>query len=179
MPLTRRALLRTGLGGSLLLWASSACAPRQPAAPVDLGDDAAFRVLDRSSREIVAAIIPVMLAGALPDAPQAVADARKAALVGVDIAVSGLPPAVQDEIHQLFGMLAFAPTRWVLAGLSTSWDSAPPEAISAFLTRWRYSSLALLRSGYDALHQLVMAAWYGNDASWSRIGYPGPPKIAS
>ena len=37
--------------------------------------------------------------------------------------------------------------------------------------------LALKRSAYDALHQLILAAWYGNGRSWAGIGYPGPPKL--
>jgi hypothetical protein len=52
---------------------------------------------------------------------------------------------------------------------------ASAEDIARFLERWRHSSIALLRSGYQALHELVMAAWYGNAQSWGRIGYPGPP----
>jgi len=28
------------------------------------------------------------------------------------------------------------------------------------------------------LHQLVLAAWYGNPRAWSSIGYLGPPVLA-
>jgi hypothetical protein len=35
----------------------------------------------------------------------------------------------------------------------------------------------LLRSGYAALHQLVLAAWYGNARAWPAIGYGGPPSL--
>jgi hypothetical protein len=85
---------------------------------------------------------------------------------------------VQAEIRQLFGLLEFPVTRALAAGVWSAWDAAAPQQIAGFLTRWRYSGIALFRSGYQALHQLVMASWYGNAASWPRIGYPGPPRVA-
>jgi hypothetical protein len=33
-----------------------------------------------------------------------------------------------------------------------------------------------LRSAYQALHDLVLGAWYANPANWDAIGYPGPLK---
>ena len=64
-----------------------------------------------------------------------------------------------------------------MAEVWTAWSAAPPGTVNGFLRRWRFSSAALLRSGYQALHQLIMAAWYANPAAWPRIGYPGPPAI--
>jgi hypothetical protein len=49
--------------------------------------------------------------------------------------------------------------------------------VSAFLARWRESRFDLLRAGYQALTQLVQAAWYGNPRAWGAIGYPGPPAV--
>lgn len=154
--MTRGALLRTGAGGALLL-ALGGCAP--PAAP-----DAMLR-----------AIASTMLDGALPlrDRDRALTDA----VAGVKTAIAGLPPAVRGEIGQLFGLLQFPLTRRVLAGVGP-WERAKPENVAAFLQRWRTSDAQLLRSGYQALHQLVMAGWYGQDQAWARIGYPGPPRIA-
>jgi len=50
---------------------------------------------------------------------------------------------------------------------------------SATLDRLRDSHIGLLRAAYDALHQLVMAAWYGNPRAWPAIGYPGPPELGT
>lgn len=119
------------------------------------------------------AVARVMLDGALPNRSEAL----DAAVRGVQIAIAGLPPAVQGEIQQLFGLLEFPLTRRVVAGVGP-WDRASDEEVAAFLEHWRTSNVSLLRSGYAALHQLVMAGWYGNDESWLRIGYPGPPRIA-
>jgi hypothetical protein len=45
------------------------------------------------------------------------------------------------------------------------------------LARWQASRVSLLRSAYGGLHQLLLAAWYGNPLAWQAIGYPGPPRL--
>ena len=55
------------------------------------------------------------------------------------------------------------------------WSDAGAAEVAAFLERWRAVGFTLLRSAYDALHQIIFAAWYGNPRSWPAIGYPGPP----
>jgi hypothetical protein len=133
--------------------------------------------LGAAARRIVAAMVPAFLAGALP-AGDARRDAVAETVDAVDAAIGGLPPATQAELAQLFGLLAFAPARLALAGLPRDWPDATPDEVAAALTRWQRSRLSLLRSAYDGLHQLVLAAWYGNPRAWPAIGYPGPPVIA-
>lgn len=123
--------------------------------------------------DMLRAIARVMLDGAIPDTTQAL----DAAVQGIEVAIEGLPPAVQGEIGQLFGLLEFPLTRRLLAGVGP-WSRATDAEIAAFLQTWRTSNSTLFRSGYAALHQLVMAGWYGNERAWPGIGYPGPPHIA-
>jgi hypothetical protein len=166
---TRRQFLRAGVMGGALL-ALMRLAPR----PAHAGDSAP--VLDAPTREALAAIAAVMLAGALPDGggrQQALA----AVVDGVAVAVSGLPPHLQEELGQLFTLLTFAPTRWLLAGVSSPWPRASAEDIAEFLESWRGSWSSLLQSGYHALHELIMAAWYARPDSWPALGYPGPPRL--
>ena len=174
---TRRELIVTGSAGIALL-ALANCA--QPKSPPDgrFGDPQyGYGFLNAADRTIVAAVAAAMLRGALS---ANLADAR-AALIdvnrGVDAAVLGLPPNVRDEIRELFGLLAFPPARALAAGVWRSWETADPAVVAAFLERWRFSGIALFRSGYQALHQLIMASWYGQAQSWPRIGYPGPPGL--
>jgi hypothetical protein len=141
------------------------------AVPPSTGEPFAF--LDDEQRAIVAAIVPVMLAGAIGEG----VDDVRVVVRGVDAAIADLPPSAQRELRQLFALLGFAPTRALVAGVWTAWSAAPPDAIDGFLRRWRFSDAALLRSGYQAVHQLVMAAWYAEPAAWRRTGYPGPPKL--
>ncbi|HEV2607200.1 MAG TPA: hypothetical protein VGT79_04375, partial [Xanthomonadaceae bacterium] len=104
-------------------------------------------------------------------------EARAEVVAGVDRAVAGLPPGSRKELEQLFALLSFAPTRCLVAGVWSSWPQASRESVASFLMSWRDSRFALLRSGYGALHQLILAAWYGNARSWPAIGYGGPPSL--
>lgn len=156
-----------GLAGTALLvaarWLDRSVAPPAPLA------------LDADRTRVIQALVPAVLADALPaDAAQ-----RQLAIGEVvaafDRAVHGLSPAVQGEIGDLLGLLHFAPTRIALAGVSSPWEEASVDDVNAFLAKWRTSRFDLLRAGYQALTQLIQAAWYGNPRSWGAIGYPGPP----
>jgi hypothetical protein len=170
--MTRRTLLKAGVAGVaalvLLRWLYTTTS----SPPQRTGDEA----LDSDARAIFTAVIPVILDGALSDGPEA-PKARAEALDAVAQAIAGLQPAVRRELHQLFALLSFAPTRCLLAGIWSPWSEASRESIAAFLTRWRDSRFALLRSAYEALHQIVLGAWYGNPRSWPAIGYAGPPSL--
>ena len=137
----------------------------------------AARVLDDDASAIVAAIVPAMLAGALPETGPARDVAIREVVAGVDKAISGLPPHARAEIRELFALLALAPARRAFAGVAAPWSEASVDEVAAFLDRWRGSGWALKRSAYDALHQLIIAAWYGNPRSWASIGYDGPPRL--
>lgn len=170
---TRRTLLKAGIAGGVALalarWMVTSYTPRE-------SPEASGSALDSSARTIIAAIVPVLLEGALPDADAGI-EAHAEVLAGVDRAVGGLPPGSRQELEQLFALLSFAPTRCLVAGVWASWPDASRESVAAFLRSWRDSRFPLLRSGYGALHQLILAAWYGNTRSWASLGYPGPPSL--
>lgn len=165
---TRRQFLKTGILGTLALSMAGRWYP-VAAQPSAFAADA--------RADILAALAPVMLADALP----AVAEARKesigATLAGVDQAIAGLDPMAQKELGELFALLSIAPARWLLTGVGEPWSTASPAQVARFLQRWRHSFWALPQSAYQALHQLIFAAWYGQTGSWADIGYPGPPRL--
>lgn len=163
--ISRRTFLKAGLAGGVLLGAGGLwyAATRERVA--------AGR-LDGATRAMFAALAPVMLADMLPARP----DAREAVVAGVETAYGGLSPAAQQELGQLFGLLAFAPSRYALTGIA-SWRSATPDELARFLESWRVHRFALLRGAYAALHDLVLGAWYARPESWPAIGYPGPPQV--
>lgn len=125
---------------------------------------------------MLAAVISVLLDGALPAGAEDAA-ARAQTLAAVEEAIAGLPPASRDELAGLFALLGFAPSRWIATGIWSSWPEASSAAVAAFLDRWRSSRFALLRSAYEALHQLVFAAWYAQPRAWPPTGYGGPPAL--
>jgi hypothetical protein len=176
--LSRRQFIKTGAIGAVALVAIRAAYGPFSADPLIAEDrDYSYAVLRAKERTMLAAIAPVMLAGALPQESAARQRAITEVVRGVDTAIRGLPPAVQSEVRDLFALLVFPVTRRVLAGVVKPWLDATPAEIAAFLERWRTSSFVLLRTAYRALQELIMAAWYGNPEAWSRISYPGPPVV--
>lgn len=133
--------------------------------------------LGADGRDILHAIVPVLLAGALPTEPAARVTAIDETMVALGAAIGGLPAAAQAELAQLFALLSLPPVRLAVARVDAPWAKAAPAQVRACLDRFRGSPLILLRAAYDALHQLTFAAWYGNPRAWPAIGYPGPPVL--
>lgn len=125
------------------------------------------------ARLVLRAVIPALLAGALP--ADGAAQARKAALERTLAAIAALPPPTRLELGELFILLASRPGRW-LAGID-DWETAGAEQATRFLQRWRTHSFDLFQAGYHALHDLVLGPWYAHESTWAAIGYPGPPKL--
>jgi hypothetical protein len=168
---SRRRFIQAGVAGAALLtlarWIDS---PLAAAA-------SAHHFLDPRGVRSVTALVPVVLAGALPEDE----GPRRAAVADVvaafDRAVAGLAIPVQQELGELFSFLHTPPLRLAFAGLWKPLEESTPAQIGEFLVRWRDSRFDLQRASYRALTQLIQAAWYGNNASWAAIGYAGPPAI--
>ena len=176
---TRRQFLKTGLiGGAALLAVRAAYGPlaNDPHPPAD---DYRFAFLGPAERGMFAVVAPVVLAGALPVEPGAHGQALRNVLRGLDIAMAGFLPPVQEELRQLFSLMLFPPTRRLVAGVASPWAEASPEEIAAFLARWQGSSVSLLQTAHQGLRQLCFAAWYGAPEAWPRIGYGGPPGLSA
>lgn len=174
MP-TRRQFIKTGLIGGALL--ASAYALRRPLDRLGKQALVAGFPLPEALREVIAAVAPVMLAGMIPAQGEARAVAVERSVQAVAAAVSRLSASSQREVAELFALLTLPPARVALAGIRRSWSKAGEDEVRVFLDSWRHSSLDLLKTGYLALHDLVLGAWYADSATWAAIGYPGPPYI--
>jgi hypothetical protein len=172
--ISRRTFIAAGVAGAALL-----AAARFLATAPSSRRDPSLRALDADGEAIVAAIVPAMLAGALPEDEQARMHAIRDTVAALDGAILGLPAHAQKELDQLFALLASAAARVALARTSASWSAMTLADVQAFLERLRTSRWSLLRAAYDALHQLVMASWYGQPRAWSAIGYGGPPALGA
>ena len=170
----RRQFLKVGLLGSatLTVAACGVSLKRQTNTHNE------FLWLQSDDTDFLAALIPVMLSGALPENKKDSALAQQEIIQGIDISIAHMQPSVRDEVRRLFWLLEFTPTRIVLAGIFASWDKADPQDILSFITSWKESDFDLLRVGYAALHDLISGSWYANPRAWSRIQYPGPPALA-
>jgi hypothetical protein len=172
--LSRRQFLKVGIASGVVLAGAGWLAYRRGRPPA-----AGFQWLDERSAKILAALVPAVLEGSLPHEEPPRRAAVREVVAAFDRAVSGLAPEVQGEIAQLFSLLGLAAGRFIVAGVRSPWAEATEEEVTGFLRRWRSSRFALLRAAYQALTQLILAAWYGNPASWERIGYPGLPALDS
>lgn len=167
MPLPRRTFLKAGALAALALAAGGGIYRFTHATPGRF-------VLDGETRAAIDAIVPAMLAGALPQQPAARGAAIAGATERVHQTILGLPLATQKEIADLFGLLALGPARRFVAGVPDSWAAASTEQVGAFLQGWRRNRFAMLQVAYHALHDLVLGAWYADASAWPAIGYPGP-----
>lgn len=172
----RRAFLQAGAAGSALLLAGRWLA-RARAAPA-AAEGVALRHLTGADALMLRRLVPVVLDGALPGDSGQRASAVTEVLAGIDLAIHYQSPAARRQIADLFGLLTSGVTRALVAGVWSAWDEASTEDVRAFLSRWRDSRFALLRSAYLGLTQLIVGSWYGNPRAWPRIGYPGPPRLA-
>lgn len=163
--ISRRALLKTGLAGGLLLGGAglvALIAGRDPRA---------------ERHEVLSALAAAVLDGALPDEPAAARAALARCVADTGTAIDGLSPAAQDELAELFTLLSLAPGRLLLAGLSRPWAQAAPSEVRAALDGWRTHRLELMQAAYQALHDLLLGAWYGDEAHWMAMGYGGPVRL--
>lgn len=161
MRLSRRQLLHTGVLGGLALAVAGRLAlpPAAPGFAANVADRQLITVLARGMLGPLPASGPLQVTG------------------NVLAAIDSLPLALQTELRQLFDLLQQPLARHLLAGVAAPWQDASDEDVRAFLQRWRHSRLSLLRSGYQALHSLLYAAWYGDAASWPGIDYRLPPTM--
>ncbi len=174
MEISRRVFFKFGIIGAITLGAGGAVY-RALHAPASLQRF----VLDGEARAALTSIVPAMLGLALPSVPAARAAAITSAIEGVRLAILGLPLITQKEVQDLFFLLALAPARRFVAGVSGSWTDARPDQVSAFLQDWRMHRFAMLQTAYHALHDLVLGSWYADPANWPAISYPGPIKELS
>jgi hypothetical protein len=170
METSRRSFLKAGALAALVLAAGGGLY-RHTHPPLPEGF-----VLDGEARSALHAVVPAILAGVLPTAPSERARAVATATERVNQTILGLPLATQQEVQDLFGLLALAPARRLLTGIPHGWPDAKDGEVAAWLQDWRTHRIALLRTAYQALHDLVLGSWYSDAANWAAIGYPGPIK---
>ena len=95
----------------------------------------------------------------------------------LDLAVQKFPPHSQNDLKMLVKLLSYRPTCFALTGYWRNWVEIKKEEVDSILNSWSESSLAIRRTAYEGLRDLIFASWYGDTASWSSIHYPGVPQL--
>ena len=167
----RRTLLRLGVaGGALLALAGGGAA---------LLYEPGWRNgrLTSTGRGVLGPVARAVLEGSLPDSPAAMQAALAGHLDRMDATLRAMSPAIQGDVDDLLALLALAPGRVALAGLTTDWPRAEVAQIQAALQAMRTSRISLRRQAYHALRDLTHAAYFADSATWVQLGYPGPVQL--
>ena len=133
--------------------------------------------LSPGAQDVFASVARAILDGTLPTEPAQVQAALAGLAQRIDALVQALPPHVQAELSQVLGILGTGIGRRTLAGLAPDWRSASVAEVQQALQSMRTSSLALRLQSYQALHDIVGAAYFSDASTWPALGYPGPLTI--
>lgn len=129
--------------------------------------------LSAGARNVFAGAARGLLQGTMPEEPEATAGL----LQRIETLVANLPPHAQEELSQLLALLASAPGRRGFAQLAPDWAEATATQVQEALQSMRISQLALRRQAYQALHDIVGAAYFSEPATWAVLSYPGPVPV--
>ena len=170
----RRSFLKLGLAGTMALSTVSLTAGLAGCHRAEEASAAGYGVLRDADLALFRALIPVVLAGALPQEIQ-MRDAQIAeTLQRIDSGLQAVGSPTLKELRKLFDLLNFGITRRLAAGVPVPWAEASAEQIEAFLQRWHDSSLGAFNAGYRVLTKLVTVTYHQIPATWPQSGYPGP-----
>lgn len=167
---SRRSLLKVGLVGTgVAAIGGVGLAMRGPAMrelPPGL------KVFNAKEFSIAAAVADVICPERGQGAPGATAIEVAVKLDGV---FSALAPAVQKEAKILFTAFDNALLGFVFERRFTPFSQLSREAQITSLQSWAESGVAFRRTAYLTIRGLCSAMYYGDDRTWERIGYAGPP----
>lgn len=168
----RRGFLKLTAAGAVTLTAVSAgasvvgCAPSRAAS--------GFKVLRPSDVELFRAMIPAVMKSKIAADDTATIEAI---LQSFDTLLDDLSDSVVDVLRQAFDVMSFAPTRALLVGQWSGWDSASAQDAELALFRLRDSSIGLLNAIYAAIVRMVGSSYYLlPELAYRDAGYPGPPQ---
>jgi hypothetical protein len=169
----RRAFLKVGAGFS----AAIACSALFPAltgcTPAD-APEAGMAFLRPADVTLFRALLPA-IASDLATVDAATHETRLAAAVrNIDGTIAAMDQNGRGELRKLLDLLASTPLRWAVAGVRSPWEQATPDAVRAFLARWRASRFETLNAGGVVLVKLASVAYFVLPGTWAASGYPGP-----
>lgn len=123
---------------------------------------------------VLSALLPALLYGALPqDATLAATEINRTKTAISDF-MPFLPQRQQQELHQLFNLLANRVTQLALTGHITALAQLSISQRLQLLNQWRDSYLSLLHQAYHGLRELLYGAYYGQSEHWPALAYTAP-----
>jgi len=169
--ISRRTVLKFGLGGAAVL-AVSAATPLPALAMTGLEpeDVSPLQVLSERELVILEAIAETIAPGGdgFPTASQ-LGVARQ-----VDTLLVQLPPGDAEDLRAAIRLFDSPAALLLLGTRPRSFTRMSPEARVAVLERWR-TGAAVKRKVYKAVQALCASAYWSNPRVYEGVGYPGPP----
>jgi len=166
-------VIRYGLGGAVALAAGGVglslqrTRPRAPSRPL--------RALDERTFSILAAVADRVT----PPREGFPAASELQVAEKIDELLTGVHPAVLEEITQVLHLLENGLAGLVLDGRPKPFTALSPQAQDEALQSWKRSRLGLRRTAYKALRGLCAAAYYASPEIYPAVGYPGPPDFGN
>lgn len=172
--MNRRQWLKGAAAGGALMLGGWAFWPHGSPSGTDPDGAHAERYgfLDATHRSILAALIPAFVG----TGPVASADDVAAVLRDIDATIVRQKATVQDELHQLFTLLATHAGSYALLNVADV-ATAPPAALAQGVEILRQREFATFRQAYGGLRELCLGLWYGQPDHWQQVAYPGPPDL--
>ncbi|MGI5310149.1 hypothetical protein [Rheinheimera sp. WS51] len=122
---------------------------------------------------VLSALLPALLYAALPQdttmAQQVIRTKR-----AVNEFMPFLPQRQQQELQQLFSLLANRVGQLAVTGHMTALTELSLQQRWKLLADWRDSYLTLLQQAYHGLRELLFAAYYGQPEHWQPLNYTVP-----
>lgn len=171
LTLGRREFLRVGFFGSALLAGGAGVASLSGcSAPMIAADG--YLHLRPADLELLTPLVPVILAGALPNGE---ADVQPA-LQRLDTLFDGLNQGSRDALFKLYDVLQLGAFRWWVTDAWAHPASQSSEAIDSGLAKWSSNQNSFARLAFNGLCQPLTMAWYTDPEIAKTTGYPGPPR---
>jgi hypothetical protein len=170
---TRRTVLKVGLGGAAILAAGGIGLGLRPS--VLRSPSRPLRVLSPVEFSVLAAFAERVAPGGrgFPPASQ-LGVAEK-----LDDYLFFKPDGVRKEVRQALHLVENAVAGFVLDGRPRTFTASTPAEQDAILEAWRHSRLHVRRTVYAALHGLCAATYYATPSTYPMTGYPGPPSFGN
>ncbi|MEH8022226.1 hypothetical protein [Rheinheimera metallidurans] len=123
---------------------------------------------------VLSALLPALLYGALPkDTTLAQHELARTQTAITDF-MPYLPVSQQQELVDLFALLANRISQLALSGHITALPQLSVNQRLALLASWRDSYLLVLQQAYHGLRELLYGAYYGQPEHWLPIAYTAP-----
>jgi hypothetical protein len=169
--LGRRDFLRLSATASVALGLSAPVASLITGCSSSSPPAQGYRHLRASDVELLSPLVPVVLAGALPEGTD-----HERPLRVLDSLLHHFSPGGRKMLFQLLDLLQLAPARWYLTGTWAAFADQSPDELEATLTEWSQSDSGFARVAHNAAVKPMMIAWYSEPDIALTTGYPGPPE---